>query len=706
MGPRRPDKRNAAYESIFGRPSATHHQGQFVPSPLSYPQQPQQPQGQLYPYYPQYPSQQLDRRTSQSSFRTPSGQFPNQGPAFQQPYYPSNSSASQSPHPGPTPFQQQPYGYAHSLAPPSVVSRARSIGSSPGIIAPLPEEPPDPALEQFTQAGLTPAQAYQAQVNLSNGGLPTDQQQGWVQQEPQQRRRQQQQNQPVPSPSPSAPPPAPYRDSPRGPRPQSVHSVPPGADRVPEALLPQINMEFEPDDGRLGLDFSTNGRASGVSTEVTPPSDNGLEEDLSELPYSKPQRLSTPNSVRSRMSVSSARGGGSGDFTNSPLNFPSSSSRPYPLQLDTAVASAQAAGASVSPTSSTLVDEPQIHPTVAAPVSVAPYGRRSSESAKTMPGQFHRNRSLNDRSHSMSATMSPHVRAMIEAGRVGRPAVPSAPPAPTPRPRRTPIVYPALLSRVAEAFKARLQLGDRVKDGLTYKDSFDGREAVDTIAYIIKTTDRNLALLLGRALDAQKFFHAVTYDHRLRDSSHDLYQFRTKLPSPFVSGELAVGIPPEHEELLKALGAPQPLIGGADSDEGGTTSKESPSPSAEDDSDKGKSGRAGAGSREGSPAPASPVTRPRAGSVSSDDVPFPTGVFTLLTDCYSPTCTRDRLCYSIACPRRLEQQARLNMKPQRELKKQISKESLGELVVRCSLMSRVPAHPYLVPLCVWWDGFS
>ncbi|RKP13830.1 CNH domain-containing protein, partial [Piptocephalis cylindrospora] len=38
---------------------------------------------------------------------------------------------------------------------------------------------------------------------------------------------------------------------------------------------------------------------------------------------------------------------------------------------------------------------------------------------------------------------------------------------------------------------------------------------------------------------------------------------------------------------------------------------------------------------------------------------LPQGVFTLLADCYSPTCTRHHLCYSIACPRRLEQQARL-----------------------------------------------
>lgn len=38
-----------------------------------------------------------------------------------------------------------------------------------------------------------------------------------------------------------------------------------------------------------------------------------------------------------------------------------------------------------------------------------------------------------------------------------------------------------------------------------------------------------------------------------------------------------------------------------------------------------------------------------------DETDSVNGVFTLLTDCYSPTCTRDKLCYSIACPRRLEQ---------------------------------------------------
>jgi hypothetical protein len=79
---------------------------------------------------------------------------------------------------------------------------------------------------------------------------------------------------------------------------------------------------------------------------------------------------------------------------------------------------------------------------------------------------------------------------------------------------RAPIVYPALLSRVALALRERITLGDKQKDGLTYPNAFTGSEAVDLIAFVIKTSDRNLALLLGRALDAQRWFHDVTYVHR------------------------------------------------------------------------------------------------------------------------------------------------------------------------------------------------
>lgn len=138
-------------------------------------------------------------------------------------------------------------------------------------------------------------------------------------------------------------------------------------------------------------------------------------------------------------------------------------------------------------------------------------------------------------------------------------------------------------------FKERINIGDRFKNELTYKSAFTGAEGVDMISYIIKTNDRALALLLGRALDAQKFFHDVTYEHRLRDSAAEVYQFKD-------------GLVDEAHDV--------------------------------------------------------------------------NGVFTLLTECYSPTCTPNQLCYSIACPRRLEQQARLNLKPQPGLKRQDSRSSL------------------------------
>ncbi|KAI0251796.1 RhoGEF Rgf2 [Lactifluus subvellereus] len=275
----------------------------------------------------------------------------------------------------------------------------------------------------------------------------------------------------------------------------------------------------------------------------------------------------------------------------------------------------------------------------------------------------------------MSATTSAHVRSSFadipspastsSRLRSGVPHVPgngqgSSHP---PYPRRSPIVYPALLSRVAEALRARVVLTDIVKDGLTYKNAFDGRQAVDKIAYIIKTTDRNLALLLGRALDAQKYFHAVTYDHRLRDSASDVYQFRTRVGSPIHSGELSP--PPTTVTSPSSQGTPNPdahaeLVAMRDTG--------SPSNEASTESDPGKQ-------------PDAAALPTGASTDAVEDVQVPTGVFTLLTDCYSPTCSRDRLCYSITCPRRLEQQSRLNMKPLPGLgiRRQLSRESFGDL---------------------------
>ena len=157
--------------------------------------------------------------------------------------------------------------------------------------------------------------------------------------------------------------------------------------------------------------------------------------------------------------------------------------------------------------------------------------------------------------------------------------------------KRPSLVYGALLSNVADAFRARVAVSEKEKDGLMYNNAFSGYDAVELIAYIIRTSDRNLALLLGRSLDAQKFFHEVAYAHRLRDSPNEIYQFKETI---------------------------------------------------------------------------------------NEEPPEVNGVFTLLTECYSPTCNRDNLCYSIACPRRLEQQQRLNMKVTPGLKRETSRSSLHD----------------------------
>ncbi|KAL1656163.1 RHO1 GDP-GTP exchange protein 2 [Didymella pomorum] len=207
--------------------------------------------------------------------------------------------------------------------------------------------------------------------------------------------------------------------------------------------------------------------------------------------------------------------------------------------------------------------------------SIAP---SQAERTETMSSAVARPSSTATTNSNNRASGQSHAGAVVPADQQGRQ-------------RRAPLVYPALLSRVATTFKDRVQISEKEKDGLVYQSAFTGADAVDLIAFIIKTTDRNLALLLGRSLDAQKFFHDVTYAHRLRDSTNEIYQFR--------------------ETMME----------------------------------------------------------------EQADV---NGVFTLLTECYSPTCTRDRLCYSIACPRRLEQQARLNMRIQPGLKREESRASLHE----------------------------
>lgn len=251
-----------------------------------------------------------------------------------------------------------------------------------------------------------------------------------------------------------------------------------------------------------------------------------------------------------------------------------------------------------------------------------------------------------------------------------------------------------MLSRVAEAFRSGLTLSERVKDGLAYKDAFDGREAVDLLCSLLDTDNRNLALLLGRALDFQKFFHDVTYDHRLRDSTNELYQFKRKvilpnapfaaaLGSEFADG--AAGTPPgvegQSEEATNDGSLPNLLANSSLS----APLNRTPSvfTTSENERSSISSLPTGSGGAAGS-LPTSPGSvdqsqlqlQQQQAAQETDDLP--SGVFTLLSVCYSPTCSSTSLCYSISCPLRIEQAKKLNMKPQPGLRKVASAESLKE----------------------------
>lgn len=206
---------------------------------------------------------------------------------------------------------------------------------------------------------------------------------------------------------------------------------------------------------------------------------------------------------------------------------------------------------------------------------------------------------------------------------------------------RKPLVYPAILSQVAKLFRESIILTINTKDGLEYHDTFTGKMAVDIICRIIRTNDRNLALLLGRSLDAQKFFHDVSYQHRLRDSVHEVFSFSHNYNDMEFYQE---------DNLSSAKNSANNSRHGSFID-----------PHIQELTSN-----------------ASTLVGTQSSKVSPSEATGVNGVFTILTDCYSPTCTRNRLCYSIACPRRLEQQARLNLKPQGGLRRAVSRLSLQE----------------------------
>lgn len=99
---------------------------------------------------------------------------------------------------------------------------------------------------------------------------------------------------------------------------------------------------------------------------------------------------------------------------------------------------------------------------------------------------------------------------------------------------------PALLSEVALAFKAAIVPGERHQVDVVYYDVFTGREAVDVLCTLLQTSDRKLALQLGREVEEQGLFHDVNHVHHLRDDVNKLYCF-TPEPSSNADAQSTFG---------------------------------------------------------------------------------------------------------------------------------------------------------------------
>src|SRR6266576_2717315 len=96
LGPRQPDKRNTAYESIFGRPSVSHHTS-GPSAPQNYPP----PPGYSPSQYPSTPNQQ---------HYSPNSQDLSNSPYSSHAYLPQTSNPRQSYY-APSPPQSQSWSY-------------------------------------------------------------------------------------------------------------------------------------------------------------------------------------------------------------------------------------------------------------------------------------------------------------------------------------------------------------------------------------------------------------------------------------------------------------------------------------------------------------------------------------------------------------------------------------------------------------------
>ena len=155
---------------------------------------------------------------------------------------------------------------------------------------------------------------------------------------------------------------------------------------------------------------------------------------------------------------------------------------------------------------------------------------------------------------------------------------------------------------------------------------------------------RNIALRLGRALGAQRFFHDVNYENRLIDTDTEIYQFYDDSEyytshSDTSSAILSAGTMTTASSNMSDLSSVTMLrdadaiaaavVAGTTTNGANFGGDDNNISRVEDDDD--EHGHAAA---------------------TATGIPLPNGIFTDLTHCYVPTCIGRKPCYSFACPKR------------------------------------------------------
>lgn len=143
---------------------------------------------------------------------------------------------------------------------------------------------------------------------------------------------------------------------------------------------------------------------------------------------------------------------------------------------------------------------------------------------------------------------------------------------------------------------------------------------------------RDVALRLGIALGAQRFFHDVNYENRLVDSASEIYQFHDDRvrPAYYIHGTHSSTSSSSADTYISA----------------GTMTTTSTAASDDDDDDDGDE------LQHIPPSSVGAIGTPSTHIERDESDLLPNGVFTELTYCYVPTCIDKNPCYSYSCPKR------------------------------------------------------